>query len=286
MPFSLTVPLAQCGLWAPGSWPLQCRPVIGRTSFLDVLRLIPGGDVRQLHHMTLGLYVTKHLSFGVKLLLAAVAGALVNLPADEVHQFDLLIEPEVWGEADEMIRDEFHSWFHGWRCFSELTQICPQLMEIKTMSLLVKEKRNNSRFFWVSSSSCYFSAPSAFLNILYLESWRCLVPSCVCKSAPWFLTDGHRTDTPPTQGEHASPTNRWERQDHMWTSWRLTRARSRADTVGSDTYSSSSSTNSRSSSLCTSSHVFPSSWNKQQSRSTEMPDVRQNPKSESDSFTR
>lgn len=65
---------------------------------LNLLRLVPGGHVRQLHHVTFGRDVTEDVVPAVKLFLAAVAAALVYLPPDEVHQFHLLVEPEVWAE--------------------------------------------------------------------------------------------------------------------------------------------------------------------------------------------
>lgn len=45
--------------------------------------------------MTLSHDVTQDVGSGLELLLAAVAAALMNLPPDEVHQFDLLVEPEI-----------------------------------------------------------------------------------------------------------------------------------------------------------------------------------------------
>lgn len=60
-----------------------------------LLWLVPGGRVGQLHDVGLPVKVLHQICFGVKILLAAVAAALVDLPPDEVHQLDLLIEPEV-----------------------------------------------------------------------------------------------------------------------------------------------------------------------------------------------
>lgn len=57
--------------------------------------MVPGRHVWQLHHMTFSHDVTEDIVSGFKLLLAAVAAALVDLPPDEVHQFDLLVEPQV-----------------------------------------------------------------------------------------------------------------------------------------------------------------------------------------------
>lgn len=45
--------------------------------------------------MTFGLDVAEDVGSGVELFLAAVAATLVDLPPDEVHQFHLLVEPEV-----------------------------------------------------------------------------------------------------------------------------------------------------------------------------------------------
>lgn len=45
--------------------------------------------------MTCSGEVVQDGSFGLELVLAAVTAALVDLPADEVHQFDLLVELEV-----------------------------------------------------------------------------------------------------------------------------------------------------------------------------------------------
>lgn len=62
---------------------------------LNLLRLVPDRHVRQLHHMTFSHDVTEDVFSGVEFFLAAVAAILVDLPPDEVHQFDLLIELKI-----------------------------------------------------------------------------------------------------------------------------------------------------------------------------------------------
>lgn len=47
--------------------------------------------------MTRGLHVTDDVGSGAEPFLAAVAATVVDLPADEVDQLHLLIEPEIWG---------------------------------------------------------------------------------------------------------------------------------------------------------------------------------------------
>lgn len=64
-----------------------------------LLRLIPGRRVRQRHGVTFNLHVPQHAVSGPEGLPAAVAASLVDLPPNEVHQFDLLVEVEVWGGA-------------------------------------------------------------------------------------------------------------------------------------------------------------------------------------------
>lgn len=61
----------------------------------------------KLHHMTGFLQVLQHFLFGVKLPLAAMTAALVQLTPDVVHQFDLLVKLQVWtgnGETNEELR--------------------------------------------------------------------------------------------------------------------------------------------------------------------------------------
>lgn len=62
---------------------------------MNLLWLVPGRHAWQLHHMTFGLDVTEDGGSGVEPFLAAVAATLVDLPPDEVHQFHLLVEPQV-----------------------------------------------------------------------------------------------------------------------------------------------------------------------------------------------
>lgn len=66
---------------------------------LNLLGLVPRRRVGQLHHVTFSHDVTHDGVPGAEALLAAVAAALVDLPADEVHQFDLLVEPQAWRET-------------------------------------------------------------------------------------------------------------------------------------------------------------------------------------------
>lgn len=62
---------------------------------LNLLRLVPGGHLWQFHHVTFSRDVTQGVRPAVEHPRAAVAAALMDLPPDEVHQFDLLIELEV-----------------------------------------------------------------------------------------------------------------------------------------------------------------------------------------------
>lgn len=62
---------------------------------MNSLRLVPGGHVRQRHHVAFALDVAEDGGAGVEAFLAAVAAALVDLPPDEVDQLHLLVEPEV-----------------------------------------------------------------------------------------------------------------------------------------------------------------------------------------------
>lgn len=52
--------------------------------------------VWKLHHMTGLIQVLHHFLFGFELPLAAMTAALVELTADEVHEFDLLVKLQVW----------------------------------------------------------------------------------------------------------------------------------------------------------------------------------------------
>lgn len=61
---------------------------------LDSLRLVPGGGVGQLHHVTRRLQVVQDVGWGGEAALAAVAAAVVDLPPDEVDQLHLLVEAE------------------------------------------------------------------------------------------------------------------------------------------------------------------------------------------------
>lgn len=66
---------------------------IGRRA--DLLRLVPGGRFWQHHHVTLGPEVGQDSVPGVQGQLAAIAAVLVDLPPDEVHHLDLLIEAQI-----------------------------------------------------------------------------------------------------------------------------------------------------------------------------------------------
>lgn len=67
----------------------------GKRTQQNLLRLVPGGRVGQHHHVTSGPDVGQDGVPGVKGLLAAVAAVLVDLPPDEVHQLDLVVEGQI-----------------------------------------------------------------------------------------------------------------------------------------------------------------------------------------------
>lgn len=67
----------------------------GKRTQQNLLRLVPGGRVRQHHHVTFGLDVGEDGVPAVKGPLAAVAAVLVDLPPDEVHQLDLVVEAQI-----------------------------------------------------------------------------------------------------------------------------------------------------------------------------------------------
>lgn len=65
------------------------------TFLLNLLWLVPDGHLWQFHHMSFRHNVLQHVHSRVKLLLAAIATTLVDLPTNEVHQLDLLVESKV-----------------------------------------------------------------------------------------------------------------------------------------------------------------------------------------------
>lgn len=60
------------------------------------LWLVPVCAIWKLHHMTGLLQVLHHFLFGTELPLAAITAALVELTADVVYKFDLLVKLQVW----------------------------------------------------------------------------------------------------------------------------------------------------------------------------------------------